>query len=108
MRYLPWAGFSLLAYATIAIGSSGALDAQGCHNDPVTGVHHCHRSPAEVQAGASSAVETFSSGGVDVPQDDDVYLDCAEVRAAGAAPLRTGEVGYSKRLDPDGDGVACE
>lgn len=37
-----------------------------------------------------------------------VYKSCAEVREAGKAPLRTGDPGYSKQLDRDGDGVACE
>lgn len=36
------------------------------------------------------------------------YIDCAHVRLAGAAPLKKGHKGYSKRLDVDGDGVACE
>ena len=35
------------------------------------------------------------------------YANCAAVRRAGVAPLRLGEPGYRKRLDPDGDGVAC-
>ena len=29
-------------------------------------------------------------------------------RAAGAAPLHTGDPGYSRKLDRDGDGDACE
>ena len=36
------------------------------------------------------------------------YRSCAEVRAAGAAPLRSDEPGYSRKLDRDGDGIACE
>ena len=36
------------------------------------------------------------------------YANCAAVRAAGAAPLRVGQPGYSRTLDRDGDGVACE
>ncbi|MHA7270892.1 GmrSD restriction endonuclease domain-containing protein [Arthrobacter sp. HLT1-20] len=36
------------------------------------------------------------------------YQNCAAVRAAGAAPIRAGQPGYSKKLDRDGDGVACE
>jgi outer membrane biosynthesis protein TonB len=36
------------------------------------------------------------------------YANCTEVRAAGAAPIHRGEPGYSKKLDRDGDGVACE
>ncbi|MFI9531057.1 excalibur calcium-binding domain-containing protein [Micromonospora rosaria] len=36
------------------------------------------------------------------------YANCAAVRAAGKAPIRRGDPGYSRRLDRDGDGVACE
>ncbi|MFC9976858.1 excalibur calcium-binding domain-containing protein [Spirillospora sp. NPDC127200] len=36
------------------------------------------------------------------------YPNCAAARAAGAAPLRRGDPGYSRKLDRDGDGVACE
>lgn len=36
------------------------------------------------------------------------YPNCDAVRAAGAAPLYAGQPGYSRKLDRDGDGVACE
>jgi hypothetical protein len=36
------------------------------------------------------------------------FRSCAEARAAGAAPLYAGQPGYSRALDRDGDGVACE
>ncbi|WP_225227626.1 excalibur calcium-binding domain-containing protein [Oerskovia rustica] len=36
------------------------------------------------------------------------YANCDAVRAAGKAPIRLGEPGYSKKLDRDGDGVGCE
>ncbi|WP_233491318.1 DUF1524 domain-containing protein [Blastococcus sp. TBT05-19] len=36
------------------------------------------------------------------------YADCAAVRAAGAAPIRRGEPGFSDAFDGDGDGVGCE
>ncbi|KQB86423.1 excalibur calcium-binding domain-containing protein [Corynebacterium lowii] len=36
------------------------------------------------------------------------YKNCAEARAAGAAPLYPTTPGYSLDLDRDGDGVACE
>lgn len=36
------------------------------------------------------------------------YANCTAVRAAGAAPIRTGDPGYGRHLDRDGDGVACE
>jgi len=37
-----------------------------------------------------------------------VYQNCSAVRAAGKAPLKKGDPGYSRKLDRDGDGVACE
>lgn len=36
------------------------------------------------------------------------YPNCAAARAAGAAPVRQGDPGYSRRLDRDGDGIGCE
>lgn len=35
------------------------------------------------------------------------YANCGEVRAAGKAPIRKSDPGYSAKLDRDGDGVAC-
>jgi endonuclease YncB( thermonuclease family) len=37
-----------------------------------------------------------------------MYRNCAEARAAGAAPMYVGQPGYSAHLDRDGDGIACE
>jgi hypothetical protein len=42
-----------------------------------------------------------SNGGV-------TYANCTAARAAGAAPIHVGQPGYSRRLDRDGDGIACE
>ncbi|MDJ0396154.1 DUF1524 domain-containing protein [Rhodococcus sp. G-MC3] len=36
------------------------------------------------------------------------YKNCAEVRAAGAAPIRAGQPGFSTKFDGDRDGVGCE
>ncbi|MEV7627570.1 excalibur calcium-binding domain-containing protein [Actinoplanes sp. NPDC089786] len=42
-------------------------------------------------------------------EDDSVYYaNCTAVRDAGKAPIRRGQPGYSRKLDRDGDGVACE
>lgn len=40
--------------------------------------------------------------------DGPTYRSCAEVSAANAAPLSEGQPGYSRDLDRDGDGVACD
>ncbi|MEW6576194.1 MAG: excalibur calcium-binding domain-containing protein [Pseudomonadota bacterium] len=36
------------------------------------------------------------------------YSGCNEVRAAGKAPLYSGDPGYREGMDGDGDGIACE
>jgi hypothetical protein len=36
------------------------------------------------------------------------YANCDQARADGVAPLRKGQAGYARKLDRDGDGVACE
>ncbi|WP_199582544.1 HNH endonuclease family protein [Blastococcus sp. TF02-09] len=36
------------------------------------------------------------------------FADCAAVRAAGAAPIRTGDPGWEQKFDGDGDGVGCD
>lgn len=43
-----------------------------------------------------------------MPSATGAFRSCAEARAAGAAPVRRGSPGYSRRLDRDGDGVGCE
>jgi len=42
------------------------------------------------------------------PAPDVYYQNCDAVRAAGKAPLYAGEPGFSRKLDRDGDGIACE
>lgn len=39
---------------------------------------------------------------------DVTYKNCAEAKAAGAAPIRRGQPGYGKHLDRDNDGIACD
>ena len=36
------------------------------------------------------------------------YPNCSAARAAGASNIRTGEPGYRRALDRNGDGVACQ
>jgi hypothetical protein len=52
--------------------------------------------------------ESGGTSGATSGDDDVSYANCAAVRAAGAAPIHAGEPGYSRHLDRDGDGVACE
>lgn len=43
----------------------------------------------------------MDSGGV-------YYNNCAEVKAAGEAPLHKGDPGFRKALDTNHNGIACE
>ena len=58
-------------------------------------------APAQTQAAPAPAPAQQSGGDV-------YYQNCSAVRAAGKAPLYKGQPGYSRKLDRDGDGVACE
>ncbi len=42
------------------------------------------------------------------PSSNMQYKNCTEARAAGVTPIYEGQPGYSRKLDRDGDGVACE
>jgi hypothetical protein len=92
---LGWAG---LTGGTAATAHPGGLNAEGCHNNRKTGGYHCHRGPASAPVRAKSLAR--SSGRE--------YANCAQARAAGAAPVRAGDPGYGRHLDRDGDGVGCE
>lgn len=42
------------------------------------------------------------------PQPGDNWGGCDDARAAGTAPIYSGEPDYSGNMDGDGDGIACE
>lgn len=103
MRFYLFAAASLALAAyppTPASAHGGGLNAQGCHNDRKNGGYHCHRGSS-----AGSAKRSFSGGG---SGGSTYYANCSAARAAGAAPVRSGDPGYSSKLDRDGDGVGCE
>ncbi|MDW9450909.1 calcium-binding protein [Sinorhizobium meliloti] len=62
-----------------------------------------------VLVGDLSAMAQANNGGHAASEGGEVYFpNCAAARAAGAAPIYAGEPGYRRKLDRDGDGVACE
>jgi hypothetical protein len=77
----------------------GGLNAEGCHNNRKTGDYHCHRASAPQR----SSQLVFGAVG-----QAGAFRNCAEARAAGAAPVRRGDPGYGQHLDRDNDGVGCE
>jgi len=86
-----------------AIAHGGGLNAEGCHNDRKRGGYHCHRGSSVGRSTPSP--RTY---GVASSSGSAYFANCSAARAAGAAPVRAGDPGYSARLDRDGDGVGCE
>lgn len=66
------------------------------------------RSPARPAATRKAARRDRPMAAVSRQSSQSYFSSCREARAAGAAPIRRGQAGYSGRLDRDGDGVACE
>ncbi|WP_229440703.1 excalibur calcium-binding domain-containing protein [Massilia sp. BSC265] len=104
-----------LGAATCSLGASahgGGLNADGCHVNRKTGDYHCHRSPAKSPISESyataQAVAPLATGAQRSTRGAAAFANCAEARAAGAAPVRIGEPGYGAHLDRDGDGIGCE
>ncbi|MFM2324934.1 MAG: hypothetical protein RL244_1813 [Pseudomonadota bacterium] len=112
----------LLLLGTDATAHGGGLNADGCHHNRKTGDYHCHRGGGQSSqsahrasgfAGSGNRVQRFMADpGARKPAARSggaaYFPNCAAARAAGAAPIRAGEPGYARRLDRDGDGVACE
>ena len=84
------------------LAHSGGLNAEGCHTDRKNGGYHCH------QQAAKQIVATPGNNLKAAPSGSSAFANCAEARAAGAAPVRAGDPGYNRKLDRDGDGLACE
>lgn len=59
-----------------------------------------------VEQAAAPVAPTLAPTGTTTRRDVH-YDNCAEVHAAGITTLRRGDPGYSRRLDRDGDGIAC-
>jgi hypothetical protein len=97
--------------ATTARAHGGGLDRNGCHHERKHGGYHCHRGGGPAPSTASPLRFDLSSddaGAAPRPGSSRPFANCAEARAAGAAPVRRGDPGYGPHLNRDGDGVGCE
>jgi len=97
----------LLVLPSWGFGHSGGLNKEGCHTNRKTGDYHCHRGSRPQQAPLTR--QSFAPSQL-TPQQraTRAFRNCAEARAAGAAPVRRGDPGYGSHLDRDNDGVGCE
>ena len=93
--------FLILTPVPPALAHGGGLNAEGCHNNRKTGDYHCHRAARSAPPPAQEPQRFRGS-------PSGAFRNCAEARAAGAAPVRRGDPGYGPHLDRDGDGIGCE
>lgn len=102
----------LPAVAANAWAHGGRLNKDGCHNDRKNGGYHCHRAsgPAPLEGRYQPANQLAPSNYVTPARllGGRTFVNCSEARAAGAAPVRRGELGYGPHLDQDNDGIGCE
>ncbi|MEV0295748.1 excalibur calcium-binding domain-containing protein [Nocardia sp. NPDC050710] len=99
----------------VAAGALGLM-ALGIGSAPVAAGADPHSAVAESRPHDGDPGPTYRPGpkGSNVPppeSDNDAprryYTNCTEVINDGRWPLYAGQPGYSRLLDPDGDGVAC-
>ena len=109
MRYLGERGATGVEYglmvALISMAMIGTLYVLGPNlNAVIDGVANSLATPAPAPPrGPAVPPSPGPSGTAGVH-----YEDCDAVRAAGADPIRLGDPGYSRELDPDGDGLGCQ
>jgi hypothetical protein len=65
-------------------------------------------APAPYVAPAPAPAPYVAPAPAPAPAPAAYYANCSAVKAAGAAPIHAGQPGYSRSLDRDGDGIACE
>lgn len=89
---IKFLGLAAVLGATVGVGTI-AIDKDGR-----AGIASALK-PIAVKAGLARARQ---------PQPGDQWGGCDDARAAGTAPIYSGEPGYRENMDGDGDGVACE
>lgn len=112
MKYTKVALVVIALLPCLAYAHGGGLDKHGCHTNRKTGDYHCHHGGGGQSAAALSLAPRTAEPKASLASSSTnrtvAYANCAEARAAGAAPVRIGEPGYGAHLDRDGDGVGCE
>lgn len=93
--------------ADVVRAHGGGLNKDGCHANRKTGDYHCHRGNSGARARRDQPLRQ-NLRPAPSPTPPRVFANCAEARAAGAAPVRRGDRGYGQYLDRDNDGLGCE
>ena len=64
--------------------------------------------PAEDQKPAEDSSKPADENAAPQPAENFRFQNCADVEAAGEAPIRKGHPDFREKFDADGDGVGCE
>jgi hypothetical protein len=91
---------ALVAGAVLSVIPDGAVSGAA----PVTTT----ASKTEPSATATASTKPGTARATPAPERTLRYTSCNDVWAGGQGPFKEGEPGYTKQLDPDGDGIACE
>lgn len=75
--------------------------------DLATKLASAQKVTQSVTSNSSGKSNTQSASAANTTQNV-YYKNCTKVREAGAAPIRSGDPGYARHLDRDGDGIGCE
>lgn len=100
---LPFAGSTAATPATtvaVAPPTSAVATAATPATTAASTTRATHSIRATVPPSAPAATAPLVASGA--------FTSCSAARAAGAAPVRSGEPGYGPHLDSDRDGVGCE
>ncbi|WP_148616078.1 GmrSD restriction endonuclease domain-containing protein [Nocardioides rubriscoriae] len=93
----------------VAVKAKFDLSVTSAEKEAITRVlRGCPDQPLPADSGAALEVSNNITEPPETDPTPGAYADCDAARAAGAAPLRRGDPGYSASLDGDGDGSACE
>lgn len=96
------------AWVTAAEKDAMATVLGSCPDEPLPGGAGADLpQPARAPVPATGSAPVPAPGSVPAAPPAS-YATCAEVAAAGAAPIRVGDPGWAARFDRDGDGVGCE
>ncbi|AXE85971.1 Excalibur calcium-binding domain protein [Streptomyces sp. Go-475] len=104
-------GFATTAHDTVHIlradGDTVSVTLEATQTD---GTLRIFEGTYTVRGGTIVGADIREVTELDPPPDEasPYYENCDAARAAGDAPLFTGEPGYAPHLDRDGDGEACE
>lgn len=104
-----WIALGVAAVGGYLLGSSGDDEPSGTYPQSAFADYEYVEEPA-----AENSPQSLFGPAQQYQEPEPVFdapayfANCSEARAAGAAPVRSGDPGYAPHLDRDRDGIGCE